>query len=381
MLTCGIDNIKEADPILKNARIGLITNPTGLDKNFKSTIDILHEQYNLVCMFSPEHGVRGDLQAGDHVNSYTDSITGLQVYSLYGASPHISSEIMDTIDVIIFDIQDVGARFYTYLYTLSYAMEDCKKEDKKIVVLDRINPISGTRVEGTILDSDFSSFVGKFPIATRYSLTIGEYAQYINDTQKIDCDLTVVSCKGYDRSLYLDETELQFVSPSPNLPTIDSCICYIGNCLFEGTNLSEGRGTTKPFEQIGAPFLDAKAVIGKMNEMGHEGVLFRETYFTPSFSKHTGELCRGIALHITNRALFKPFEVGVYLLDTIRNMHSEFEFLAPLEEGGKPFIDLLLGTDEIRSETFDAKVFLQKNQIKLDAYEEQIKQYKVVEHE
>ncbi|MFZ2539608.1 MAG: exo-beta-N-acetylmuramidase NamZ domain-containing protein, partial [Oscillospiraceae bacterium] len=150
MLNCGIDNIKSQDALLKGARIGLITNPTGLDKKFKSTIDILNENYNLVCMFSPEHGVRGDLQAGDHVETYTDSKTNLPVYSLYGSSPHMKIEILDTIDIIVFDIQDVGARFYTYLYTLAYAMEDCKKAGKRVVVLDRINPISANKVEGTI---------------------------------------------------------------------------------------------------------------------------------------------------------------------------------------------------------------------------------------
>ncbi|MEG0692238.1 MAG: DUF1343 domain-containing protein [Oscillospiraceae bacterium] len=379
MLNCGIDNIKAAESLLKGAKIGLITNPTGLDKNFKSTIDILNEDYQLVCMFSPEHGVRGDLQAGDHVESYTDSKTNLPVYSLYGTSPHIKSEIMDTIDIIVFDIQDVGARFYTYLYTLAYAMQDCKKAGKRVVVLDRINPISANKVEGTVLDKNFTSFVGRFPIATRYSLTIGEYANYINDTQDIHCDLTVVKCTGYNRSLYFDETGLTFVSPSPNLPTIDSCICYIGTCLFEGTNLSEGRGTTKPFELIGAPFLNAKAVIAEMSQVPHEGVLLRETYFTPSFSKYQSTLCSGIALHITDKNVFEPFKLGVRLLDIIRKTHSEFEFIKPLKEGGKPFIDLLLGTDEIRSNQFDPETFFAANEVALKAYQEKIKKYYLYE--
>ncbi|MFZ2537377.1 MAG: DUF1343 domain-containing protein, partial [Oscillospiraceae bacterium] len=226
-----------------------------------------------------------------------------------------------------------------------------------------------------ILDRNFSSFVGRFPIATRYSLTMGEYANYINETENINCDLTVVECTGYDRSVYLDETELSFVSSSPNLPTIDSCICYIGTCLFEGTNLSEGRGTTKPFESIGAPFLDAKTVISAMNKFSHDGVLLRETYFTPSFSKHQGELCCGIALHITDRRLFEPFKLAVRLLDTIRKTHPQFEFIKPLKEGGKPFIDLLLGTDEIRSETFDAESFFKANDCKLKEYQENISKF------
>lgn len=377
MLNCGIDNIMSADSLLKGARIGLITNPTGLDKSFRSTIDILNQSYNLVCLFSPEHGVRGDLQAGDHVESYTDSTTGLEVYSLYGSSPHIKGDIMDKLDVIVFDIQDVGARFYTYLYTLAYAMEDCKKAGNPVVVLDRINPISGTRVEGTVLDPNFKSFVGRFPIATRYALTMGEFAGFINATEGINCDLTVVKCTGYDRSLYLDETELTYVPPSPNLPTIDSCIGYIGTCLFEGTNLSEGRGTTKPFELIGAPFLDTRAVLAEMNRLPHEGVLLRETYFTPSFSKHQGALCRGIALHITDRGLFEPFKLGVRLVDVIRRTHPEFEFIKPIKEGAKPFIDLLLGSDAIRQESFDPEGFFAENAERLKAYEEKIAGYRL----
>lgn len=374
-VNCGIDNIKKHDSIFLNKRIGLITNPTGLDKNFNSTIDIINENYNLVCMFSPEHGVRGNLQAGDHVDTYTDSKTNLPVYSLYGSSPHVSDEIMDSLDMIIFDIQDVGARFYTYLYTLAYAMEDCKKANKKIVVLDRINPIGSNKVEGTVLDIDFKSFVGRFPIATRYSLTMGEYANYINDTQNINCDLTVIKCTGYQRQMYFDETDLCYVAPSPNLPTIDSCICYIGTCLFEGTNLSEGRGTTKPFETIGAPFLDAKAVISKLNQFNMEGVLLRETYFTPSFSKHEGKLCNGIAIHITDRDKFEPFKLAVRMLDIIRKTHDEFEFIKPLKEGGKPFIDLLLGTDKIRKENFNCEEFFKENKKNLLEYNEQIKKY------
>lgn len=372
---CGIDNLSQVEDIIKGKRLGLITNPTGVNKQLKSTIDILHETYHLVCMFSPEHGVRGDLQAGDKVESYNDPKTGLPVYSLYGHTPHISDEILNTIDVMVFDIQDVGARFYTYMYTLSYAMEDCAKAGKSVVVLDRPNPLGGAKVEGTVLEPAFKSFVGRFPIATRYGMTMGEYAQYINKEQNINCDLHVAKLANYDRNKYYDETDLFWIAPSPNLPTIDSCVTYIGTCLFEGTNVSEGRGTTKPFETIGAPWMNAQKVIEMVNAYGLEGFTLRETYFKPTFSKHQNELCCGLQIHVTNRDAFEPFKLGVVLLDSIRRLHTEFEFLPPLKENGRPFIDLLLGTDAIRQENFDPVAFFKEQEEKCKAYQASIKPY------
>ncbi len=370
---CGIDRFDIWKPLLENARVGLITNPTGIDRNFRATIDRLSSACKLCCLFSPEHGVRGEKQAGDHVDSYIDESTALPVYSLYGDSPHIPDAILSTLDVIVFDIQDVGARFYTYLYTLSYAMADCAKAGKHLVVFDRINPI-GRKIEGTVLDPAFRSFVGRFPIATRYGMTIGEYARYINDSQHIGCDLSVVSADGWDGSYY-DETDLAWVMPSPNLPTIDSCLCYIGTCLAEGTNLSEGRGTTKPFELIGAPWLCAKQVVEALNEMNLPGVKLRTCYFTPTFSKHAGELCQGIALHITDRDTFSPFETAIRLFDYIRKTHADFAFLPPVKEHNPPFIDLLLGTDTFRSESFDADQFLKECTNTCKDYAKKIRPY------
>lgn len=370
---CGIDRPDRIAAVLSGARVGLITNPTGIDRRFRATIDRLAEVCTLCCLFSPEHGVRGEKQAGDHVECYTDDSTGLPVYSLYGDSPHISEEILSGLDVIVFDIQDVGARFYTYLYTLSYAMADCAAANKRLVVLDRINPI-GRKIEGTVLDPAFRSFVGRFPIATRYGLTIGEYARYINDTEHIGCDLTVVSAEGWN-GCYYDETDLAWVMPSPNLPTIDSCLCYIGTCLAEGTNLSEGRGTTKPFELIGAPWLSAKRIADELNERNLPGVRLRSCYFTPTFSKHAGELCRGVALHITDRDAFRPFETAIRLFDLIRKTHPDFSFLPPVKAHNPPFIDLLLGTDAFRSESFDADRFLSECARACGDYAEKIRPY------
>lgn len=371
----GADRLADILPGLRGARIGLITNPTGMDKRFCSTIDLLHEQGLLACLFSPEHGVRGNLQAGAEVASYTDSKTALPVHSLYGHMPHIPDEVLDALDIVAFDIQDVGARFYTYLYTLSYAMEDCARRNKRVLVFDRINPIGGVKPEGTVLDPAFASFVGRYPLATRYNLTIGEYAGYINDAQHIGCDLTVIDAEGWTRDCFYDETDLPWIAPSPNLPGVDGCLCYIGTCLAEGTNLSEGRGTTRPFETIGAPWLDAERTAAEINEQNLPGVRLRPCCFTPMFSKHEGALCQGIQFHITDRRAFLPFETAIRTFDLIRKTHPEFRFLPPLKENGRPFVDLLLGTDAFRDESFDADEFLKEQEKALALYAAKIEGY------
>lgn len=365
---CGIDNITDYHNLFANKKIALITNQTGVNRELKSTIEIMNEKYNLVFMLSPEHGVRGFSQAGDKVSSYIDEQTNLPVYSLYGESPHIKEELINSIDLIVFDIQDVGARFYTYLYTLSYAMEDCAKFKKQLIVLDRPNPILKKGTMGSILDEKFSSFVGKFPLATAYGLTIGEYANMINHTQNIHCDLTVALMKNYSRNLLYTDTDLCYISPSPNLPTIDSCLCYIGTCLFEGTNLSEGRGTTKPFETIGAPFIKPEEIIKNVHI---DGAILRECYFTPTFSKFANELCKGVQIHITNVDIFNGFEAGLLLLDYIKKNYAEFEWI----KAERYFITLLLGDDEILKANFDVLSFIEAQKEKRKIYSNDIKKY------
>lgn len=371
----GIDNLHQILPSLLGARVGLITNPTGVDKRFRTTADLLHAAGVLVCMFSPEHGVRGDLQAGAHVETYTDAVTGLPVYSTYGGSAHIPREILDTLDIVAFDIQDVGARYYTYMYTLSYAMEDCAAAGKRVLVFDRVNPVGGVRPEGTVLEREFASFVGRFPLASRYNLTMGEYARFINDTEHIGCQLTVVPLSGWGRDCYFDETDLPWISPSPNIPTVDSAVAYLCTCLAEGTNLSEGRGTTRPFELVGAPWLNAQRVADEVNEMGLPGVRLRPCYFTPVFSKHAGQTCGGVQVHVTDRRAFLPFETGMRLFDCIKKTHADFSFRAPYQEGGHAFIDLLLGTDAFRKDGFELEAFLQQQRRNVAAYGERIKPY------
>ena len=328
----GADRRELLLPLFHGKRVGLITNPTGMNKEFVSTIDILHEMGVLVCLFSPEHGVRGEHQAGAKVSFYTDEKNGVPVHSTYGGSLHIPREVLEPLDLLVYDIQDVGARYYTYVYTLSYAMEDCAAAGKPLVILDRVNPVGGG-MEGTILERPFSSFVGRYPVPSRYGLTVGEFARYINATEGIGCDLTVVPLEGWTRDTFYDETDLPWVAPSPNIPTVEAAFAYLCTCLFEGTNLSEGRGTTHPFEWIGAPWLKASELAEHFNRKGLPGVKLRECHFTPTFSKHKDTLCHGVQVHITDRRAFKPFETGLRLLWEIRQTHEEFAFLPPWKEG------------------------------------------------
>lgn len=361
-------------PALQGKRVGLITNPSGVDRELNLTSDLLYREGLLTCLFSPEHGVRGDLQAGETVDTYTDSRTGLPVYSLYGRGKrHISADVLQNLDAVAFDIQDVGARFYTYIYTLSFAMEDCAAAGKEMIVFDRLNPLGG-RMEGTLLEPAFASTIGRYPIPTRFGLTVGEFARYINDVHGIGCRLTVLPIEGWQRSLLFDDTDLSWVPPSPNLPTTHANLCYIGTCIAEGTNLSEGRGTTKPFETVGAPWLDAERLAEEMNALSLSGVRFRPCGFVPTFSKHQGELCRGVQLHITDPHAFRPFETGLRTLDRIRRNHKEFSFRAP-SAAGTCFPDLLMGCDDLRRESFEIEEFLSRHHAAIQAFSQDVKPY------
>ncbi|MCL6573766.1 MAG: DUF1343 domain-containing protein [Bacillus sp. (in: Bacteria)] len=338
--------------LIKDKRIGLITNPTGVDKDVTSIVDLFHNNPNveLTALYGPEHGVRGSAQAGQYVEKYIDEKTGVPVYSLYGATKKPTPEMLSNVDVLIFDIQDVGARFYTYIYTMALAMEAAKENNIPIIILDRPNPISGTKVEGPVLEDKYSSFIGEYPIPVRHGMTVGELAQLFNNEFEIGADLTVVEMEGWKRSMYYDETPLEFVLPSPNMPTLDSTLVYPGAALIEGTNVSEGRGTTKPFELIGAPFINSADLAEKMNSYKLPGVTFRAASFTPTFSKHMNVLSHGVQIHVTNRNTYKPFETGLYLVKTIHDMYpDQFQFRAP-DSNGISFFDKLVGNGSIRAD-------------------------------
>lgn len=340
--------------LLKGRRVGLITNHSGVNTRLQSGVDLLanHPEVRLTALFGPEHGLRGDIQAGDTVASDTDERTGVPVHSLYGAtsdSRKPTADMLADIDMLLCDLQDGGCRYFTYVYTMAYALEAAAEAGIAYVVLDRPNPIGGTAVEGNVLHPDFRSFVGAYPLLTRHGMTMGEIAAFIKNEFQIDVDLHVIRMDGWQRDAYYWETGLPWVSPSPNVPTPHTLVVYPGTCLFEGTNMSEGRGTTRPFEWIGAPWIDSYAWAEQLNELSLPGVMFRPVHFTPTFSKHAGMRCQGVEVHVTNPRQFRPVATGVHLLATARSQNpAEFAWLPPHRPGGRQFIDLLAGGDELR---------------------------------
>ncbi|WP_189010985.1 exo-beta-N-acetylmuramidase NamZ family protein [Paenibacillus marchantiophytorum] len=361
MILNGIDGIRQYAHLFKGKRLGLITAPTGLNSDFVSTIQILHEQFQLTALFSPEHGVRGDQAAGAQVETYLDPITKVPVYSLYRKdSKRLTQAMLDEVDMVVYDIQDVGVRYYTFIYTMLYALEDCARAGKPFVILDRINPLDGVTVEGNQLKLGYQSFVGNYPLCVRYGLTVGELATMVNDQMNWQCELHVVRCQGWERQMLFPETGRQWVMPSMGIPRFETALLYTGTCLFEGTNLSEGRGTTVPFEIVGAPFIDAQKLADDMNAKKLPGVLFRPVYFKPTFSKFQGEPCSGVQLHVLDTRTIRPLETGVALLYTIKNNYEQFAFLPPVKEGSRPFIDLLGGDKVYREDSVDVPALLEQ---------------------
>lgn len=317
--------------LIRGKNVGLITNPTGVDHELVSDIDLLAHtpDVHLVALFGPEHGIRGAHQAGASVGSYRDPVTRVPVYSLYGKIRQPTPAMLKGVDVLVFDIQAVGTRFYTYLYTMADAMKAAAAAHIPIIVLDRPNPIGGIAVQGPVLDPEFASFVGEYPIALRYGMTIGELAGLFNHQFHIGADLTVVKMRGWKRSMYYDDTPLQFVMPSPNMPTESTALVYPGMGLVEGTNISEGRGTTRPFELAGAPWIDAEQLSRVLNDKRLAGVRFRPVHFTPTFSKYEGKLCNGIEVHVIDRNTFNPVVAGLTVIETIHHLYPhQFAFKA-----------------------------------------------------
>lgn len=355
--------------LIRGKRVGLITNPTGLDGDLDSIVEKfrLTSDTKLVALYGPEHGVRGNAQAGEYVQFYFDEQYNLPVFSLYGQShkpppdmltnideymrtfdtqhtgKQVERDMMQSVEVMVFDLQDVGTRVYTYIATMAYAMQAAAETDTPFIVLDRPNPITGTRMEGPILEPAFSSFIGLYPIPLRHGMTAGELALLFNDqflTNK--AKLTVVPMEGWSRGQWHEETRLPWVLPSPNLPTVESAVVYPGQVILEGTNLSEGRGTTKPFEFFGAPWIDGFTLSRKLNELKLPGVKFREVWFTPTFSKFKGERCGGCQLHVTNRESYESIKTTLAILQTVRQLYGD-----KLELHDRYF-DKVMGTASVR---------------------------------
>ena len=346
---------------LAGARVGLIVNPASIDSHFEHAADLFynHPRINLTALFGPQHGIRGETQ--DNMiewQSFRDPKTGLPAYSLYGESRKPSAEMLADIDAIVFDVQDVGTRVYTFIYTMALAMEAVREQRKRFVVLDRPNPIGGIEVEGNLHEPVFASFVGMYPIPMRHGMTVGELALMFNGEFGIGCELEVIAMEGWRRENWYEETGLPWVMPSPNIPAVDSAVVYPGSVMIEGTEVSEGRGTTRPFEILGAPYIEPRRLIDELKRDNLRGVNFRPLHFLPTFHKFAGRMCGGIQIHVTNRQTFRPVITGVAIISAIRRLYpGEFAWRRPPYEyvhDRLPF-DVITGTSRLR-EQIDAGV-------------------------
>ena len=338
---------------LRRARVGLVAHPASVLPDLRHSVDALTGAgFDLVALFGPQHGARGEKQDNMVESSfYKDPVTGLPVHSLYGEVRKPTPEMLDGLDVLLFDLQDVGVRVYTFVWTMTLAMEACAEAGIPFVVLDRPNPVGCEVREGPLLREEFASFVGLHPVPLRHGLTAGELARWANVERGIGCDLDVVACEGLGRGMRWGDTGLPWVLPSPNLPTRDSCAVYPGMVLLEGTNLSEGRGTTRPFELFGAPWLDPEALADRLVGRLGPGVMLRPCYFEPAFQKHAGRLCGGGQLHVTDPEVFRPVRAAVEILAAVRGLAPhDFSWREPPYEYEEeiPPIDLLWGHDGLR---------------------------------
>ncbi|MEV8316857.1 DUF1343 domain-containing protein [Streptomyces sp. NPDC059900] len=333
--------------LLDGERVGIVTNPTGVTRDVRHIVDVMHadERVDLVAVFGPEHGFRGTAQAGGSEGRYDDPATGLPVYDTYQKSGKALADIFTAagVDTIVFDIQDAGARFYTYIWTLFDCMESAALAGKRFVVLDRPNPVTGRGAYGPVLHKEFATFVGRQPIAQQHGMTVTELALLFNgEFLERPVELETVRMTGWKRSEFYDASELPWVPPSPNMPTPETALVYSGTCLFEGTNLSEGRGTTRPFELLGAEGIDRKWAAAA-NDAGLPGVHFREAYFAPTFSKFQGKTIGGVQLHVHDRDAYDPVRTGIALLVTAKKTWSGFAWRSD------NWIDKLTGTTRVRT--------------------------------
>ncbi len=346
----------EGSPLLAGRRIGLLCNPTAVDPELAHAIELLgaRSDLELVCLFGPEHGVRGDAQDMISVDDQHDARSGLPVHSLYGsteASLAPTPEMLEDLDVLVYDVQDIGSRYYTFVWTMVLAMRACAKAGKAFCVLDRPNPLGGVHVEGSAIALGFESFVGLVSCPNRHGLTAGEIARWRHAVEDLDLELAVIGMRGWQRDMRFEHTGLPWVLPSPNMPTCDTALVYPGMCLVEGTELSEARGTTRPFELAGAPWIDGHRLASELSAMQLPGVRFRPATFTPMFGKHARTACGGIQIHVTNVETFRPYRTGVAFLKACRDQDPEqfawrtraYEFVDTI-----PAIDLLAGDATLR---------------------------------
>ncbi|MGE5578315.1 MAG: exo-beta-N-acetylmuramidase NamZ domain-containing protein [Syntrophothermus sp.] len=342
---------------LKGLSIAILTNPTGVTRDLAPTVDALAmlPGVKLRALFGPEHGIRGHVQDAVPVPSSVDPRTGIPVYSLYDDHLAPPPEMLDGIDLIVYDIQDIGVRYYTYIYTMVHALRVAARQGVGFMVLDRPNPLGGRLVEGNVVAPGFESFVGMLPLAIRHGMTAGEIAMMVDREEGLGAALEIVPAENWRRSWGYSQTGLPWVQPSPNMPTLDTVLVYPGTCLLEGTNLSEGRGTTRPFEVFGAPWVSGHDLAFHLNLQDLPGVRFRPTSFVPAFSKYAGETCEGVQIHVMDPAAYEPVRTGLVIIQALLGLYpEEFDWIAADPTGGAvsrgmpPFFDLLMGTDDVR---------------------------------
>jgi uncharacterized protein YbbC (DUF1343 family) len=355
MVTLGSERLL-ASGALAGRRVGVVCNPASIDGAFRHIVDRLATDgsVTLGAIFGPQHGFRSDLQDNMIESPHgRDERRRVPVYSLYSETREPTADMLAGLDVLVVDLQDIGARIYTFVYTMANCLRACRRHGLPIIVCDRPNPIGGVGVEGEVLQPGFESFVGQFPIPMRHGLTIGELARLFNEVHGIGAALTVVPMAGWRRDMYWDETGLPWVMPSPNMPTLDTAVVYPGAVLFEGTMLSEGRGTTRPFEILGAPWIDGEPFARRVNGFGAAGVHARPVFFEPTFQKHARQTCGGCQLHVTDRRSFRPVLTGVVLLTAFYQTDpTRFAWRQPPYEYEHTLvpIDILAGSDRLRQQ-------------------------------
>jgi uncharacterized protein YbbC (DUF1343 family) len=357
----GLDRLLDGPDqrLIAGQRVGLVCNPASIDARFRHAVDRLAtaSDWTLGAIFGPQHGFRSDLQENMIESPHAaDDKRRVPIYSLYSETREPTREMVADLDVLVIDLQDVGTRIYTYIYTMANCLRAARRHGIRVVVCDRPNPIGGDQIEGATLDPAYASFVGQFPIPMRHGMTIGELARLFNDHFGLAAAVDVVPMEGWQRSMYFDDTGLAWVLPSPNIPTLDTAIVYPGAVLFEGTTISEGRGTTRPFELIGAPWIDGERLADEMNAKRLPGAQFRPIVFEPTFHKHAKETCGGCQVHVTDRRSFAPVRAGVELIAALRRQAPDrFAWRNPPYEyeHDKWPIDILYGSDRLRT-TIDA---------------------------
>lgn len=344
--------------LLRGRRLGLVSHPAAITSKWVDLVDALRAAgLRPTTLFGPEHGYTAAVGDGVAVANMRDPHTGLLVYSLYGETQEPTEEMLRDVDILIFDMQDLGVRFYTYLSTLYYLLQACSKTGCPMVVLDRPNPITGTRVHGPLLEKGWESFVGIIPVPVMHGMTLGELSRLINGEYGLGVDLTVIPLEGWQRRQWFDDTGRIWVPTSPGMPRLETAVVYPGMCFLEGTNLSEGRGTAQPFELAGAPWMNSHRLADRLTTIHLPGVVFRPVHFQPYASKYRGQVCQGVQVHVLDRDIFDPLRVGLEVITACWELApSDFTFLPPDVPGGRCHFDLLAGSDGLRLNILDHKL-------------------------